>query len=171
MQKFQNIFFGITESYDIPQWFYQKNVKWHTTEFNGEKSSFGICAFVHKCILVSGVGRWNWSWCFWYWLSFGNKFGHWISFENRFVPPIVRSDLSLQVSTNIFRSSAPMIFYYCLGWGKSCRFHLLPGMGKAISVFSCPGSSIPDLGHSLTDWVTATFEFWHKKWLFTLDTL
>ena len=40
-----------------------------------------------------------------------------------------------QVSTNIFRSSAPMIFYYCLGWGKSCRFHLLPGMGKAISDF------------------------------------
>ena len=27
-------------------------------------------------------------------------------------------DLSNQVSTNIFRSSAPMIFYYCLGWGR-----------------------------------------------------
>ena len=26
--------------------------------------------------------------------------------------------LYLQVSTNIFRSSAPMIFYYCLGWGR-----------------------------------------------------
>ena len=24
-----------------------------------------------------------------------------------------------QVSTNVFRSSAPMIFYYCLGWGET----------------------------------------------------
>ena len=34
-------------------------------------------------------------------------------------------------------------------------------------LFSCPGSSIPDLGNS----VSATFEFWHKEWLLRLGTL
>ena len=29
-------------------------------------------------------------------------------------------------------------------------------------VFSCPGSSIPDLGHWVTEWVSATFEFLHN---------
>ena len=41
--------------------------------------------------------------------------------------------------------------------------------------FSCPGSSIPDLGQWVTgwlgDWVTATLEFWHKEWLLRLETL
>ena len=30
------------------------------------------------------------------------------------------------------------------------------------SDFSCPGSSVPDLGHSLSHWVTATLEFQNK---------
>ena len=37
--------------------------------------------------------------------------------------------------------------------------------------FSCPGSSIPDLGQWLTDWLGATLEFWHKEWLLRLETL
>ena len=37
--------------------------------------------------------------------------------------------------------------------------------------FSCPGSSIPDLGHWLTDWLTATLKFRHKEWLLRLETL
>ena len=40
-----------------------------------------------------------------------------------------------------------------------------------VFVFSCPGSSISDLGQSLDQWVTATFEFWHKEWLLRLETL
>jgi len=35
-------------------------------------------------------------------------------------------------------------------------------------LFSCPGSSIPDLG---SQWLTATLEFWHKEWLLRLQTL
>ena len=35
-----------------------------------------------------------------------------------------------------------------------------------IGLFSCPGSSIPDLGESLT----ATLECWHKEWLLRLET-
>ena len=42
-------------------------------------------------------------------------------------------------------------------------------------LFSCPGSSIPDLGQwvtdSVTDSVSATLEFWHKEWLLRLRTL
>ena len=42
-------------------------------------------------------------------------------------------------------------------------------------LFSCPGSSIPDLGqwvtHSLTHSLTATLEFWHKEWLLRVETL
>ena len=38
-------------------------------------------------------------------------------------------------------------------------------------IFSCPGSSIPDLGQSLTDWVTATLEFLHEEWLLRLQTI
>ena len=34
-------------------------------------------------------------------------------------------------------------------------------------VFSCPGSSIPDLGH----WLGATLEFPHKEWFLRLETL
>ena len=34
-------------------------------------------------------------------------------------------------------------------------------------MFSCPGSSIPDLCH----WVTSIFEFWHKEFLLRLETL
>ena len=34
---------------------------------------------------------------------------------------------------------------------------------------SCPGSSIPDLGQWVTDWLTATLEFWHKEWLLTIE--
>ena len=34
--------------------------------------------------------------------------------------------------------------------------------------FSCPGSSIPDLGG---EWLTATLEFQHKEWLLRLETL
>ena len=41
----------------------------------------------------------------------------------------------------------------------------------SINIFSCPGSSIPDLGQSLSHWVTATLEFWHKEWLLRLETL
>ena len=36
---------------------------------------------------------------------------------------------------------------------------------KHIIIFSCPGSSIPDLGHWVTDWLTATLEFRHNEWL------
>ena len=39
------------------------------------------------------------------------------------------------------------------------------------SLFSCPGSSIPDLGGSLTHWLTATLEFRHKEWLSRLQIL
>ena len=38
-------------------------------------------------------------------------------------------------------------------------------------IFSCPGSSIPDLGQSLCHWVAATLEFWHKEWLLRLETI
>ena len=31
--------------------------------------------------------------------------------------------------------------------------------------FSCPASSIPDLGHWVSQWLTATLEFQHKYWL------
>ena len=41
-------------------------------------------------------------------------------------------------------------------------------------VFSCPGSSIPDLGQWVSQWVsqsvTATLEFQHKLWLLKLKT-
>ena len=40
-----------------------------------------------------------------------------------------------------------------------------------LKVFSCPGSSIPDLGQWVGGWVTATLEFWHKEWLLRLETL
>ena len=30
--------------------------------------------------------------------------------------------------------------------------------------FSCTGSSIPDLGQWVSEWVTVTLEFWHKDW-------
>ena len=32
-----------------------------------------------------------------------------------------------------------------------------------LSVFSCPGSSIPDLGQWVTQWVSANLEFCHKE--------
>ena len=41
----------------------------------------------------------------------------------------------------------------------------------SLVVFSCPGSSIPDLGRSVSHSLSATFEFWHKEWLLSLQTL
>ena len=66
-----------------------------------------------------------------------------------------------------------MIFYYCLGWGKSCRFHLLPGMGKAISVFSCPG--IDTMVHICIQSILTKFHFSdtlivHKQHFFCLSS-
>ena len=37
--------------------------------------------------------------------------------------------------------------------------------------FSCPGSSIPDLGQWVSEWLGATLEFWHKDRLLRLETL
>ena len=37
-------------------------------------------------------------------------------------------------------------------------------------VFSYPGSSIPDLGQWLGQWVAATLEFQHKEWLLRFET-
>ena len=39
-----------------------------------------------------------------------------------------------------------------------------------VYIFSCPGSSIPDLGQWVSQSVTATLEFRHKEWLLTLET-
>ena len=41
---------------------------------------------------------------------------------------------------------------------------------RLYSFFSCPGSSLIDLGQSLTDSVSATFEFQHKEWFLRLQT-
>ena len=85
------------------------------------------------------------------------------------------------------------------GWivqPKACQFNCIskclfvpllnfPGVEKCLQkvvyplcVFSCPGSSIPDLGQwvsdSVTHWLTATFlpQFWHKRVTFeTWDLL
>ena len=38
-------------------------------------------------------------------------------------------------------------------------------------LFSCRGSSIPDLGHWVSGWAGATLEFRHKEWLLGLQTL
>ena len=37
--------------------------------------------------------------------------------------------------------------------------HIVCDFGEIAQVFSCPGSSTPDLGYSLTHSVTATFKF------------
>ena len=37
--------------------------------------------------------------------------------------------------------------------------------------FSCPGSSLPDLGQSVTEWFSANLEFWHKERLLRPETL
>ena len=46
-------------------------------------------------------------------------------------------------------------------------YHLLAWIA---SVFSCPGSFIPDLGQSVSQWVTTTLELWHKEWLLRIQT-
>ena len=45
------------------------------------------------------------------------------------------------------------------------------GQRSVLPLFSCPGSSLPDLGQWLTKSLTATFEFWHNGWLLTHETL
>ena len=57
---------------------------------------------------------------------------------------------------------------------SDCPWTLFPNSRFYLSyrvIFSCPDSSIPDLGQWLTHWLTATLEFWHKEWLLRLETL
>ena len=51
-----------------------------------------------------------------------------------------------------------------------CSFQIEKVLSFRI-VFSGSGSSIPDLGHSLSHSVSATLEFRHKEWPLRLETL
>ena len=59
------------------------------------------------------------------------------------------------MSTNVFRSSAPMIFYYCLGWGETFSLLFVNCVSYISKLFSKSSSEI--------SWSFPPFDCWQHS--------
>ena len=75
----------------------------------------------------------------------------------------------MSLSTN--SGEKVLIYLWCRPMNSGEGWNYLTWVITRWAVFSCPGSSIPDLGQWLTEWLPATLEFRHKEWLLRHETL